>query len=420
MKTQKSRRSGKNKDDDKDEAMAVGSGKGKGKTKYPRGVCGNCGEKGHYKDKCPKPSTSKTPDKTAKKEDEPKKSDGANVVESDSESDAAFMIDFDTDLDESNDSNDGDWFSEAIDSDSGEIDWFSDEKDNEQESSVSDIDSLDSSLSDTSDDALVATELADPDHHKDTYIRAELYDSGCTKHISPYRDDLIDFVEIPPKSFRAANKQCFSATGIGRLIVDLPNGTRSMKLELKDVQYSSQVVYTLVSVGNLDDNGFSVIFGGGKCVVIDPKGNEIGKVPKNQRGLYRVEHYPETVNIASEELTLDQFHRRMGHISTETARKLVSQGLVTGVSLELTDSFNPIFCELCVYAKSSRKPIQKVRGGEHAAVFGGEVHSDLWGLAPVESRGGKRYYITFTDDKTRLTHLYLLRTKDEVFATYKE
>ena len=56
QKTQKSRRSGKNKDDDKDKAMATSSGKGK--PKYPRGVCWNCGEKGHYKDKCPKPSTS--------------------------------------------------------------------------------------------------------------------------------------------------------------------------------------------------------------------------------------------------------------------------------------------------------------------------------------------------------------------------
>ena len=48
------------------------------------------------------------------------------------------------------------------------------------------------------------------------------------------------------------------------------------------------------------------------------------------------------------------------------------------------------------------------------------MHSDLWGPAPVESKGGKKYYITFTDDKTRLTHLYLLRKKDKVFATYKE
>ena len=62
----------------------------------------------------------------------------------------------------------------------------------------------------------------------------------------------------------------------------------------------------------------------------------------------------------------------------------------------------------------------KAREGERAKEIGGEVHSDLWGPAPVESKGGKRYYITFTDDKTRLTHLYLLRKKDEAFKTYTE
>ena len=140
----------------------------------------------------------------------------------------------------------------------------------------------------------------------------ELYDSGCTKHISPYRDDLIDFMEIPPKSFRAANKQSFSAMG---LIVDLPNHIVSSKLELSEVQYSSQVAYTLVSVGMLDEIGYTVTFGGGKCVITDPNGEDVGEVPKNHRGLYRIEHNLETADVASEELTLDQFHRRMGHIS---------------------------------------------------------------------------------------------------------
>jgi len=202
--------------------------------------------------------------------------------------------------------------------------------------------------------------------------------------------------------------------------VDLPNGGKRSKLELTDVQYSPEVAYTLVSVGNLDEKGFVVKFGGGKCVITDPNGVIIGEVPKNQKGLYRVEHDLETADVASEELTLEQFHRRMGHISPESARTLVSRGLVTGVFLDLTDHVRPFFCESCVYAKSSRKPISKVREGERAVEFGEEVHSDLWGPAPVESRGGKRYYITFTDDKTRLTHLYLLRKKDEAFDTYKE
>ena len=43
------------KSDGKDEAMFASlSGKGKKECK-PHGVCWNCGEKGHFKDKCPKP-----------------------------------------------------------------------------------------------------------------------------------------------------------------------------------------------------------------------------------------------------------------------------------------------------------------------------------------------------------------------------
>jgi hypothetical protein len=110
----------------------------------------------------------------------------------------------------------------------------------------------------------------------------------------------------------------------------------------------------------------------------------------------------------------------MGHISPESAHRLVSQGLVTGVLVDPTGPIRPFFCKLCTYAKSRCKPISKIRKGERATVFGGEVYYNLWGPAPVKSKKGKRYYITFTDDKTHLTHLYLLRNKDKAFTTYKE
>ena len=41
------------------------------------------------------------------------------------------------------------------------------------------------------------------------------------------------------------------------------------------------------------------------------------------------------------------------------------------------------------------------------------TYGDRLQLSLKEERG-------ITDDKTRLTHLYLLRTKDEAFAVYKE
>ena len=80
--------SGKAKVDEKDEALSATSGqslKGKDNLQRQKGVCWNCGEKGHYKDKCPK--LAKKKDNTASK------TETANAaIVSDSDSDAAFLL----------------------------------------------------------------------------------------------------------------------------------------------------------------------------------------------------------------------------------------------------------------------------------------------------------------------------------------
>ena len=248
---------------------------------------------------------------------------------------------------------------------------------------------------------------------------AELYDSGCTNHISPYRNLFENFQNIEPRHFRAANKQTFSTIGKGDLIIDVPNGEGGTQLRLLDVLYSAEVGYTLVSVGRLDEAGFTVTFGGGKCTLKGEDDVEIGVVPRTSTRVYRVEHEEAIASAAEERLTLDKLHRRMGHISLDAARKLLKDKMITGIRLEYSPTKN-FFCASCVYAKATRKAAPKLRESERADVFGGEVHSDLWGKAPIESKGGKKYYVTFIDDKTRLTHLYLLSKKDDTEKVYKQ
>jgi IS30 family transposase len=48
------------------------------------------------------------------------------------------------------------------------------------------------------------------------------------------------------------------------------------------------------------------------------------------------------------------------------------------------------------------------------------VHSDVCGPMKTTSRGGARYFVTFIDDFSRKIHVYLLRTKGEVFDKFKE
>jgi hypothetical protein len=107
------------------------------------------------------------------------------------------------------------------------------------------------------------------------------------------------------------------------------------------------------------------------------------------------------------------------YISSQAAKKLVDKGFVTGMQLEtMLDA--DLFCKSCVYAKVTKKSIFKVREGKHAMEFGGEIHSDVWGPALVETKGGKRHYINYTDDKTWFTNLYLLAKKSEAFKSYKD
>ena len=56
----------------------------------------------------------------------------------------------------------------------------------------------------------------------------------------------------------------------------------------------------------------------------------MGLVPKTAARVYKVEH-EEIASGAEERLSLGSFHQRMGHISPDTARKLIKDKMVTGV-----------------------------------------------------------------------------------------
>jgi len=424
----------KGKEGEKDEALGVTPDKGRKPRKDVE--CWNCGGKGHFRHQCKKPKKQTESKKGESKTEEPKKpeqskSDGrANAAESDSDSEgegAWFLEDDDNEsiasddslpglqeLSDSDDDDDGEAHTGFEDWEPEEPDWFSDAPDDDDEDIVAerDEDTIEN-LGDVSGEALAMTDSSKLTH------RTELYDSGCTNHISPFREQFENYVDITPKRFRAANQETFSAIGRGELVVDVPNGSNFTPLRLEGALYAPEVGYTLVSMGQLDEAGFFATFGGGECVIIDPDGNQIGSIPKTAKRLYKVIHEGEIIAVAKEVLTPEQFHRRMGHVSIKTTCKLVDGKHVLGVRLDGTPDPDKFFCESCVYAKATRKPVPKKREGDRAQNFADEIHSDLWGKAPIESKGGKRYWITFTDDKTRLTWLNLLHKKSEAFKSYK-
>jgi hypothetical protein len=48
------------------------------------------------------------------------------------------------------------------------------------------------------------------------------------------------------------------------------------------------------------------------------------------------------------------------------------------------------------------------------------IHSNVWGPAPIESFNGYKYFIIFIDDFSKITWLYLMKNKSEVFSHFQD
>jgi transposase InsO family protein len=247
-------------------------------------------------------------------------------------------------------------------------------------------------------------------------VRVELYDSGATRHISPFKDDFKSYSPLtPPLLLNSANQQRFQAIGSGNMPIQIPNGGVENELLLRGALYAPSVAYTLVSLGTLDAEGYHMHIGNGKLEIVDPKGHRVGEVARTSRGLYRITHEEEA--NAVELLSVMELHRRLGHIAPNSARKLVTSGAVTGVKLDPESKETD--CAACIFARATRQPIPSVRISPPAEKFGDEIHTDVWGPSRSPTKQGRHYFVTFTDDATRYTVCFLIRTKDEAFAAYK-
>ena len=246
----------------------------------------------------------------------------------------------------------------------------------------------------------------------------ELYDSGASHHMSPYCNKFLNFVSIKPKTIRAADSQEFEATGLGDMHIKLPNGRSRLQILLKNVLYAPAMGLTLILISKITKAWFTTIFHKNILKIIMPQDSILGTIDVHN-GLYRVNHesYKIAASTTMDTVTIEDLHKRLGHISPEVARKMVEDNLVVGVKLNKSSSIRS--CDFCEYAKAHRKPIWKEQELSCASKLGEEVQSDMWGLAPVQTINSREYYGSFTNDFSQYTHLYLLCMKGQVFNAYK-
>ena len=74
-------------------------------------------------------------------------------------------------------------------------------------------------------------------------------------------------------------------------------------------------------------------------------------------------------------------------------------------------------CDMCIRAKQHRVsfPSQPYKPTQPSTL----IHSDVWGPSKVTTSSGKRWFVTFIDDHTRLTWVYLITDKSEVSSIFQ-
>ena len=230
-------------------------------------------------------------------------------------------------------------------------------------------------------------------------------DSGATDHVTNELEQL-----ALRERYHGAD-QIHTASGggmdichIGQSSINSPTLRRN--LVLRDVLHVPQADKNLASMSRLatvnnvffethpryffiKDRATRELLHHGRCV------GGLYPIPSGALGRKRQHVY--SVNKPS----LARWHQRLGHPSSIIVKQIVNK-----VKLSLSPS--PVcesVCEACQCAKSHQLPYLKSTSVSHDPLE--LIFSDVWGHAR-DSFGRKKYYVSFIDDYSKFTWIYLL------------
>ena len=208
------------------------------------------------------------------------------------------------------------------------------------------------------------------------------------------------------------NSSTSKIEGTGKVVLKMTTGKF---LTLKDVLHVLEIQKNLVSGSLSSKNGFKLVFESNKLSLFK-SGMYVGKgylsnglfkmnvmtVIDNNKGASFV-YMLESSNV---------WHGRLGHVNYYTLDRLINLNflnlkLILIISVKFV--WNLRWLEHLLKVERSTGPLEL-------------IHSDVCDMKVVQTRGGKKYFITFIDDCTRYYDVYLLRSKAkaiESFIQYK-
>ncbi|XP_073351897.1 uncharacterized protein [Aegilops tauschii subsp. strangulata] len=233
-------------------------------------------------------------------------------------------------------------------------------------------------------------------------------DTGASSHMTGDRTAFPELDTAITGSVRFGDGSVVRIEGRGTVAFTIDGGSQRA---LMDVYYIPRLKSSVVSLGQLDENGCDINTRHGVLTVRDRRDALIFKVKRSQNRLYKVHIHPvRPACLAARADSMSwRWHARFGHLHVDTLQQMMRASMVQGLpGIESSGEL----CQACLAGKQRRAPFPQ------AAKFRAEtpldlVHADLCGAITPATPGGRRYFLFLVDDHSRYMWLTLLSSKDE-------
>ena len=165
-----------------------------------------------------------------------------------------------------------------------------------------------------------------------------------------------------------------------------------------------------MSVGQLLEKGYKVLFEDNHCLITDAQGREVFKVQMEGKSFVLNLMEEEQVAVHKEDSTTMLWHQRLGHVHHAALLLMQKNNLGEGLP-ELEEELST--CAACQYGKQTRLPFPQNKAWRATQKLQ-LVHTDVGGPQQTPSLNGSKFYIAFIDDHTRMCWIYFMKFKSEV------
>ena len=234
-------------------------------------------------------------------------------------------------------------------------------------------------------------------------------DTGATDHLTSDLDRLTVHERYGGKDqVQVANGAGLEISHIGHTKL----AGSSDPIHLKNVLHVPEIHKHLLSVYRLvSDNQVFVEFHRFFFCVKDKITRRVLLHGRSRNGLYPTPYGRPSSSSSRRALSgvrssSSQWHHRLGHPSNN-----VVESVVRSNKLPCSSSHDTFVCDACQCAKSHQLPYNNSSRVSSKPLE--LIYTDVWGPA-LASSGGFKFYVSFVDDFSRFTWIYLLKHKSDV------